>query len=204
MVYGYDNLNIDADRIEDLYPDGYYNHEKIERIFIQPKYRRNKNGRIIPPTMEEDVELNMIRCLKPGDTVITTTLTNFSQTGEGVMLSLQELKEAGARVISFKEDFDSEKLDPYTLKVLIDVFRQVRRVRRRSQRVGIEAAKKAGRYSNVITTSNFPEFDQYYKRYLNHDLTKVEFAKQLGISRPTLDKLIKEQQAIEERRDTYR
>jgi len=35
-------------------------------------------------------------------------------------------------------------------------------------------------------------FEEEYKRYLNRELNKVELSKVLGVTRPTLDKLIRE------------
>ncbi|MDQ0270025.1 helix-turn-helix domain-containing protein [Cytobacillus purgationiresistens] len=40
------------------------------------------------------------------------------------------------------------------------------------------------------------DFDKHYQRYMNREVSKSQLAKELGISRPTLDKLIKEQQQV--------
>ena len=39
------------------------------------------------------------------------------------------------------------------------------------------------------------KFEDYYQEYISRTINKVEFAKKLKISRPTLDKLIKEREA---------
>lgn len=39
---------------------------------------------------------------------------------------------------------------------------------------------------------NVPNFENGYQRYLRREISKVALAKELRISRPTLDKLIKE------------
>ncbi|MDW7616918.1 hypothetical protein SC499_19900 [Peribacillus simplex] len=41
-----------------------------------------------------------------------------------------------------------------------------------------------------------PDFDKQYKRYTIRELSNSQLAKELGVSRPTLDKLIKEHQQV--------
>ena len=59
------------------------------------------------------------------------------------------------------------------------------------QREGIAIAKQEGKYKGrkEIKIDNFEE---YYNRYKNRELNKTQLAKELNISRPTLDKLVKE------------
>lgn len=40
------------------------------------------------------------------------------------------------------------------------------------------------------------DFYKHYKRYMNREVIKSQLAKELGISRPTLDKLIKEHRQV--------
>ena len=59
------------------------------------------------------------------------------------------------------------------------------------QREGIAIAKEQGKYKGrkEVKVDNFEE---YYTRYKARELNKTQLAKELGVSRPTLDKLIKE------------
>ena len=47
-----------------------------------------------------------------------------------------------------------------------------------------------------------PDFAAYYERYMKREVNKTELARELHISRPTLDKLIQEQQCLEEKAQT--
>lgn len=60
-----------------------------------------------------------------------------------------------------------------------------------AQREGINKAKREGKYKgrNAVTV---PNFGQYYDAYMTRQTSKSQLAKQLDISRPTLDRLIKE------------
>ena len=61
------------------------------------------------------------------------------------------------------------------------------------QREGIAIAKKAGKYKGgQIKKIDDKVFNTAYERYKTRQINKVQFAKELRISRPTLDKLLKE------------
>lgn len=60
-----------------------------------------------------------------------------------------------------------------------------------AQREGIEIAKKQGKFKGrkEINIDN-DTFTKHYNRYKQREINKTEFAKILGVSRPTLNKLI--------------
>ena len=59
------------------------------------------------------------------------------------------------------------------------------------QREGIELAKQRGVYKGRRAIE-VEDFGKYYEKYLRRVYTKRELAEELGISRPTLDRLIAE------------
>ncbi|MBQ7428395.1 hypothetical protein [Butyrivibrio sp.] len=70
---------------------------------------------------------------------------------------------------------------------------------RKRQAEGIERAKKAGKFQGhgAAKIDDFEDFEYYYRLLEKHDITKLEVAEKLNISRPTLDKLLK-QRKVEE------
>jgi len=64
------------------------------------------------------------------------------------------------------------------------------------QREGIALAKQRGAYKGRKAVQ-VKDFGKYYDRYLRREYTKKELAEELNISRPTLDRLIKEYQQSE-------
>lgn len=52
-----------------------------------------------------------------------------------------------------------------------------------------EVKKTTNKGRKKIVINDFPD---YYKRYKTREFSKTELAKKLNISRPTLDKLIKQ------------
>lgn len=62
------------------------------------------------------------------------------------------------------------------------------------QREGIAIAKRNGVYSGHKPFKS-DKFEDLYSQYINREINKTEFAKLLGTSRPTLDKLIREHES---------
>lgn len=65
------------------------------------------------------------------------------------------------------------------------------RLRVNAQREGIAIAKAQGKFKGRKEVKA-DDFAAQYQRYLNRELNKAQLAKTLGISRPTLDKLIRQ------------
>lgn len=76
-------------------------------------------------------------------------------------------------------------------KPIIDGENEVRKL---NQRIGIEKAKEQGKYKGRKVI-NIPGFDEHYQRYIKRMVNKSTLAKELKISRPTLDRLIAEYEA---------
>ncbi len=61
------------------------------------------------------------------------------------------------------------------------------------QREGIAIAKEQGKFKGgQVKKIDDNKFNDLYNQYKQREITKIEFAKSLEISRPTLDKLIKD------------
>ncbi len=60
-----------------------------------------------------------------------------------------------------------------------------------AQRIGIEKAKKEGKYKGSKKKTINKDIFMYLKeKYLNQKITKTEFARQLNVSRPTLNNIL--------------
>ncbi|MCX4292424.1 MAG: hypothetical protein OSJ36_11650, partial [Odoribacter sp.] len=56
------------------------------------------------------------------------------------------------------------------------------------QREGIAIAKRQGKYKGR-TPVTVPDLPRHYERYQRREISKAALARELGISRPTLDRL---------------
>ena len=63
------------------------------------------------------------------------------------------------------------------------------------QREGIAIAVREGKYKGRKAVS-VPNFQVHYERYMTRQVTKAALARELGVSRPTLDKLIEKYEGI--------
>ncbi len=69
---------------------------------------------------------------------------------------------------------------------------ELREIDKQRQREGIAIAVKEGKYKGgQVKKIDDDTFNKYYQQYKNREINKVQFAKALNISRPTLDKLLK-------------
>lgn len=64
------------------------------------------------------------------------------------------------------------------------------------QKEGIAVAKKEGKYKGrkKIEISDLPSFERLYAKYMRREISKAGMAKELRVSRPTIDRLIAEYQ----------
>ena len=109
---------------------------------------------------------------------------------------------------TYKEVLDSKMVNLESKKEQIDtttptgrllfnmvasIYQFEREILLERQKEGIAIAKANGKYKGrkEIKIDNFEE---YYNRYMNREINKGQFAAELNISRPTLDKLINEHQ----------
>lgn len=208
MIIAYINNNISLDQITDIYPNGDYKENRINKKYIMEEFKKRENGTIIPPTYAEDAEERMIEEAEPGDIVVTSTLVNFSRSHGGMLRTIRLLTEKEVRVITEFEDFDSDTDQGRALIEALPILQQYNRNRSKEritrQREGVEKAKEEGKYTTQgrkpITPGDFEKFAAYYAAFLKNDLTKTEFAARLGVSRPTLDKLIEIQKNQQKRK----
>ena len=91
------------------------------------------------------------------------------------------------------EALEVEKMTKATLRSLGYPLIDYERTKNELQREGIERAKAAGKYKGGGHEKKIDEaaFQNGYERYMKREITKSELAKELNISRPTLDKILK-------------
>lgn len=126
---------------------------------------------------------------------LTVVIHDFSRLARSTkdLLAIVELfEEKNVNLISAKENIDSSTPTGKLLLTMIGAINEFERTNLlERQREGIAIAKEQGKYKGrkEIKVDNFEE---YYSKYKNRELNKSQLAKKLGVSRPTLDKLIKE------------
>ncbi len=206
MIIAYINENISLSQIDEILPNHEFEGMHIERTYVMQKFKRNENGKILFPSFEEDAEEQLINNACIGDIVVTSSLINFSNSLSGVLRTIRLLNEKEVRVVALLEDFDSSseqgKAFIYSIPLLQKYNRNCNNERITRQRKGIKKAKAEGKFTTQgrkpITSDKLEHYEEYLSSFQNGELSKTEFARRLGISRPTLDKLINKNLGKEE------
>ena len=135
----------------------------------------------------------MLDFVREGDTVYIHDLSRLARSTKDLLEIVDLLQSKGVGLVSNKESIDSNTPTGKLMLTMIGAIAEFERANLlERQREGIAIAKKEGRFKGrkPINISK-DAFDMQYSKYLKREINKVELASSLGVSRPTLDKLIK-------------
>ena len=135
---------------------------------------------------------SMLDFVREGDTVVIHDFSRLARSTKDLLEIVELLKDKKVNLISSKEKIDSSTPTGKLMLTMIGAINEFERANLlERQREGIALAKKEGKYQGRKEV-NIKDFDKHYNRYRNREVNKSQLAKELGISRPTLDKLIKD------------
>lgn len=134
----------------------------------------------------------MLEFAREGDTVYIHDFSRLARSTSDLLKMVELLQAKGVHLVSNKESIDtSTPTGKLMLTMLGAIYEFERTNLLERQREGVAIAKSKGKYKGRKEIK-IDDFGAQYQRYLNRELSKVELAKELNISRPTLDKLIRE------------
>ncbi len=130
--------------------------------------------------------------VREGDTVYIHDLSRLARSTKDLLEIVDLLQSKGVGLVSNKENIDSSTPTGKLMLTMIGAIAEFERANLlERQREGIAIAKKEGRYKGRKPVDVRKEiFDISYNKYLKREINKVQLAKELNVSRPTLDKLI--------------
>lgn len=157
----------------------------IEKWFIEKVSGKDTNR----PRLQE-----MLNYVREGDSVYVEDFSRMARSTKDLLDIVELLEKKSVQLISLKENLDTSTP---TGKLMLTVVAAIHQFERENilerQREGIEIAKREGRYRGGQPKKiNEEKFLDLYEAYMCRDINKTQMAKKLRISRPTLDKLIKE------------
>lgn len=158
---------------------------KVEKIFIDKCSGKNTNR----PQLN-----SMLDFVREGDTVVIESLSRLGRSLKDLIHIKEVLDSKMVNLESKKEQIDTTTPTGRLLfNMVASIYQFEREILLERQKEGIAIAKANGKYKGrkEIKIDNFEE---YYNRYMNREINKGQFAAELNISRPTLDKLINEHQ----------
>lgn len=155
----------------------------IEKWFTEKVSAKDTNR----PKLQELLEF-----AREGDTIHIHDFSRLARSTRDLLDIVEQLNAKGVHLKSNKENIDTSTPTGKLMLTMIGAINEFERVNLlERQREGIAIAKSSGKYKGgkCKTVDNFAEC---YARYISRKITKSALACELGISRPTLDKLIKE------------
>ena len=155
----------------------------IDRWYIEKVSGKNMDR----PKLRE-----MLGYAREGDTIYIHDWSRISRSTKDLLALVDELRERGIHLVSHHEGFDTSTPGGrlmLTVLAAINEFERTNMLER--QREGIAIAKREGKYTGRRRTS-LPDMDEVYRAWVTREQTKAEIARAHGISRPTLDRLLRE------------
>ena len=156
----------------------------IEKWYIEKVSGKNRNRPEFQKMMAE---------VKEGDVVYVHALSRLARNARDLLNIQYELQEKGVDLVSNKESIDTTTPVGRAFFGMLAVMNQFEReVMLERQAEAIAVAKEKGTYRHRGDKKIDEElFDENYSLFVEGNLTKVEFAKNIGVSRPTLDKILR-------------
>ncbi|WP_303917181.1 recombinase family protein [Subdoligranulum variabile] len=134
----------------------------------------------------------MLEFAREGDTLYIHDFSRLARSTSDLLKMVELLQNKGVHLVSNKESIDtSTPTGKLMLTMLGAIYEFERTNLLERQREGVAIAKTQGKYKGRKEIK-IDDFGTQYQKYLNRELSKVQLAKALHISRPTLDKLIRE------------
>jgi DNA invertase Pin-like site-specific DNA recombinase len=155
----------------------------IEKWFIEKVSAKDTNR----PKLQE-----MLEFCREGDTVHIHDFSRLARSTKDLLDIVELLNHKRVTLISNKENIDTSTPTGKLMLTMIGAINEFERTNLlERQKEGIAIAKREGKYKGGKCKKN-PNFAEHYAQYLSRQISKADLAKKLGISRPTLDKLITE------------
>ena len=136
----------------------------------------------------------MLDYVREGDTVYIHDFSRLARSTKDLLELVEFFQNKKVRLVSNKENLDTSTS---TGKLMLTMIAAINEFERENllerQREGIALAKAEGKYKGgQVKRIDDKAFTAAYERYQRRELNKTQLAAELKISRPTLDKLLKD------------
>lgn len=170
----------------------------LDRLGI--KFDKQYIDKLSGKTTDRPQLVKMMKNLKAGDTLYCESISRLGRSLKDLIEIIENLVEKDVRVVILKEGIDTTTT---TYKLLLGIFGSIAEMERETiqERVlqGIEHCKETGTTKTGKWFGGQPkraedlpkDFKKYHERWESHEITAVEFARLLEISRATLYRWIK-------------
>lgn len=138
--------------------------------------------------------LSMLDYAREGDTIYIHDFSRLARSTKDLLEIVEQLENKKVNLISNKENLDtSTPTGKLMLTMIGAIYEFERNNLLERQKEGIEIAKREKKFKGRKAV-NIPDdvFNKEYQTYMDRIISKAELARRLEISRPTLDKILRE------------
>lgn len=156
----------------------------MDEVYIDRMSGKNTNR----PELQK-----MMEYVRKGDTVIVESISRFARNTRDLLELIEKLTAKGVEFVSKKEAIDTTTpTGKFMLTVVGAVAELEREYILQRQREGIAIAKANGVYKGRKSLQP-PEFEKVTAKWRNGQITAAEAMRQLGVSKSTFYRRVKEQ-----------
>ena len=164
--------------------------EALEKYGIEKWFTEKISGKDTNrPELQE-----MLDYVREGDTVYIKDFSRLARSTKDLLEIVNQLQAKKVHLVSDKENLDTSTATGILMLTVIGAINEFERANiLERQKEGIAIAKRNGKYRGRKPVEVEDElFKDNYTKYMNREITKCEFAETIKVSRPTLDKMLKE------------
>ena len=163
--------------------------EALKKYDIEKWYSEKVSGKDLNrPELQK-----MLDFAREGDTIFIHDFSRISRSVKDLLSLIDLLEAKKVHLVSVKENLDTSTPAGRLMLTMIGAINEFERANLlERQAEGIAIAKAKGKYKGRKAIEINEAFIEGYNKYFARKLSKSALAKELGVSRPTLDKLINE------------
>ena len=166
--------------------------EALKKFSIDKWFSEKISGKNVDDRQQLRDLLDWVR---EGDTVYVHDFSRLARNTKDLLSIIEQLTAKKVHLISLKENLDTSTATGrlmLTMIAAINEFERQNLLERQAE--GIALAKQRGVYKGRKRIK-VKDFNKYYDSYMRHELSKSEIARRLGVSRPTVDRLMAQHKA---------
>lgn len=137
----------------------------------------------------------MISALQSGDTVYIHDFSRLARSTSDLLKMVEELNSRGIHLVSNKENIDTSTPTGKLMLTMIGAINEFERTNMlERQKEGIAIAKRENKYKNCGRKKKEldGEYESLIQSYVDGEISKVQLAVMMNVSRPTLNRILKE------------